>query len=149
VVTDSKSGEKLAGVTVIVTGPSLSGAQTAITDENGQYSIGNLPQGTYLTTYYYADLTIERSGIEVQKNRVTRAYQKINPAQAGGEVIRIVGRAPTIDPTSTRGHHDRQELHRNIPTPGAPSAPSAALSSDPQGRLARHFGGFQHIDRHR
>ena len=45
VVTDGKTGEKLAGVTVIVTSPALSQTQTAITDENGYYQIGQLPPG--------------------------------------------------------------------------------------------------------
>lgn len=42
-VTDSKTGEKLPGVTVIATSASLAQAQTAITDENGQYKISDLP----------------------------------------------------------------------------------------------------------
>ena len=36
-VTDSKTGEKLVGVTVTVTSTSLQGAQTAITAEKGVY----------------------------------------------------------------------------------------------------------------
>ncbi len=150
-VTDSKSGEKLAGVTVVVTGPALGSAQTAITDENGQYSIGNLPQGTYLTTYYYADITIERSGLQVYKNKTTRAYQKINPAQAGGEVITIKGTVPTIDPTSTTQgvSISRNYTTQNIPTPGRTYESAAGRNTRRPARggvLGDDFGGFQHVE---
>ena len=100
-VVDSKSGEKLAGVTVIATSPSLAQAQTAITDENGQYKITDLPPGDYLVTFYYADITLERGGINIGVNKVTPVFQKLNQDQAGGEVVKITDTAPTIDPTST------------------------------------------------
>src|SRR5512139_1338376 len=74
VITDSKSGEKLAGVTVTVTSPSLQGAQTAITDENGFFKISELPPGEYLVTYYYLEITVERSGITVGVNKVTPGH---------------------------------------------------------------------------
>ena len=77
-VTDSKSGEKLAGVTVTVTSTSLQGAQTAITDENGFYKIAPLPPGDYLVTFYYLELTVERSGIGVGVNRTTPVFQKLD-----------------------------------------------------------------------
>src|SRR5438132_14397202 len=67
-VTDSKTGDKLAGVTVIATSPSLPQAQTAITDENGQYKITDLPPGDYLMTFYYGDITLERGGINLGAN---------------------------------------------------------------------------------
>ncbi|HEX5060388.1 MAG TPA: carboxypeptidase-like regulatory domain-containing protein, partial [Kofleriaceae bacterium] len=101
VVTDGKSGEKLAGVTVIVTSPALAQTQTAITDENGAYQVGALPPGEYLVTFYYADITVERSGIRVGIDKTTPVYQKLNMAAAGGETIKISDTAPTIDPTST------------------------------------------------
>src|ERR1051325_2895674 len=65
VVTDQKTGDKLAGVTVIVTSPAMSQTQTAITDENGFYKITELPPGEYLVTFYYADITIEQNGVHV------------------------------------------------------------------------------------
>jgi hypothetical protein len=42
-VCDAKTGEVLAGVTVIATSPTMQGSQTAITDEHGQYAIVDLP----------------------------------------------------------------------------------------------------------
>jgi len=119
VVTDGKSGEKLAGVTVIVTSPALSQTQTAITDENGAYQVGALPPGDYLVTFYYADITVERSGIRVGIDKTTPVYQKLNMAAAGGETIKISDTAPTIDPTSTtQGITIDKNYLKNIPVPG-------------------------------
>ena len=94
---------------------------------------------------------IERSGIQVYKNKSTRVYQKINPAQAGGEVIKIVGRAPTIDATSTtQGVTINREYTKNIPTPGrAYAAVAGALAHigraghppPPPLNLVADFGG--------
>jgi hypothetical protein len=151
VVIDSKSGEKLAGVTVVATGPALMGGQTAISDENGEYALTNLPQGTYLTTYYYADLTVERSGIEVYKNKTTRATQKLDPSRASGEVIRITGRVPTIDPTSTTTGVTINRLYstQNIPVPGRTYESAGGRNTRRPaagGVLGDDFGGFQHVE---
>ena len=119
VVTDGQTGEKLAGVTVIVTSPALSQTQTAITDENGSYQVGALPPGDYLVTFYYADITVERSGIRVGIDKTTPVYQKLNMAAAGGETIKIQDTAPTIDPTSTsQGITIDKNYLKNIPVPG-------------------------------
>src|SRR5580765_4672638 len=100
-VTDANTGEKLAGVTVIATSPAMQGTQTAITDENGFYKINELPPGEYLVTFYYADLTLERNGVNVGVNKTTPVFQKLNQSAAGGEVVKIHDSAPSIDPTST------------------------------------------------
>ena len=119
VVTDSKTGEKLVGVTVVATSPASSGPQTAITDEAGNYSIGNLPPGTYNMTFYYGDVTIERSNVQVGANKVAPVYQKIAAAQSGGEVIRVEASAPTIDQTSTtQGISISQDYLRSVPGTG-------------------------------
>ena len=119
VITDSRSSEKLAGVTVTVTSPSLQGAQTAITDDNGFFKISELPPGEYLITYYYLEITVERSGITVGVNKVTPGHQKLDQSKAGGETVKIEDSAPTIDPTSTtQGITIDKNYIKNIPVPG-------------------------------
>lgn len=119
VVTDSKTGEKVPGATVIVSSPQLSQTQTTITDDSGAYKIANLPPGNYLVAFYYGDLTLERSGIRVDKNKVVAVYQKLDQSKAGGETIKVSARAPTIDPTSTtQGITISKDYMRNIPVPG-------------------------------
>ena len=101
VITDAATGEPLAGVTVVASSPALQGTQAAITDDNGQYEITNLPPGVYLITAYYVEVEVRRTGLNVSANRTTPGYLQIDTTQAKGEVITIQGLAPAIDPTST------------------------------------------------
>src|SRR5688572_16697315 len=89
-VTDEASGEPLAGVTIVVSSPALQGTQTAFSDENGLYKISSLPPGTYLVTFYFNQVTIERPEIAVGLNKVTAVFQPIKEAYTGGEVVRII-----------------------------------------------------------
>ncbi len=118
VVTDSKTGDALPGVTIIVTASGVS-TQSTITDERGAYKIANLPPGTYLVTFYYLDVTIERSDIIVGVQKTTPVYLKMGGGDGKGEVVRIEGHAPTIDPTSTQqGITIDKDYLKNIPVPG-------------------------------
>ncbi len=119
VVSDSSTGETLAGVTVVVTSPALQGTQSAITGGNGYYKISNLPSGNYVVTFYYSDITVRKSDQVVTVNKSTPVYIKIDTTHAGGEVINVEGRAPTVDPTSTnQGITLDQNYTKNIPVPG-------------------------------
>ncbi|MBL9019407.1 MAG: TonB-dependent receptor [Myxococcales bacterium] len=147
-VTDSKTGEKLPGVTVIATSPSLAQAQTAITDENGLYKITDLPPGDYLITFYYADITLERGGVNVGVNRTTPVFQKLNQAQAGGEVVKITDTAPTIDPTSTtQGITIDKNYIKNIPVPGRTFESTLGAAAGSQGDgLGVSFSGSSSLE---
>lgn len=57
--------EALPGVTIVVTGPSLDGARTAISDGDGNYKLTELPAASYTVTFYYADWQIEQTGVGV------------------------------------------------------------------------------------
>ncbi|MBA3503372.1 MAG: carboxypeptidase regulatory-like domain-containing protein, partial [Deltaproteobacteria bacterium] len=117
-VTDKKSGEKLAGVTVTLTSQKNNVVATMITDDNGLYFFDNLPTGDYQITYYYAELTVERK-LKVAANKVTAAYQKLDLRKSGGEVVKIYDSAPTIDPTSTtQGITIDKNYHKTVPVPG-------------------------------
>jgi hypothetical protein len=64
---DAESGEVLAGVTVVATSPVLAQTQSAITDDNGYYLIGDLPTGEYLVTSYYLESTLEHPHVWVSR----------------------------------------------------------------------------------
>jgi hypothetical protein len=118
-VTDKKSSTGLAGVTVVATSPTLSSPATAITDDKGNYSFGQLPPGKYLFTFYYGDVTQERSGVDVGAGKVATVAQKLDSGVVGGETIRIQDSAPTIDATSTtQGMTITRDYITNIPVPG-------------------------------
>jgi hypothetical protein len=148
VVTDAASGDGLAGVTVVVTSPALQGTQSAITDGSGVYKITNLPPGMYSATFYYSDITVRRNNIGVGINRTTPGYVKMNTSQAGGEVIVIDDKAPTVDVTSTnQGIRLDQDYTRNIPVPGRTfeSALGAAPGSSGDG-MGVSFSGSSSLE---
>jgi hypothetical protein len=117
-VTDKKTGEKVAGVTVIAIKKGTKETHTAITDERGEVAI-SLPPGTYDVTYFYGDMTVERSGINVAANQMTPVYQKLDSAALTGETIAITDRAPMVDVTSTsQGVTLERDYVRGIPVPG-------------------------------
>ncbi|MEO8706650.1 MAG: carboxypeptidase regulatory-like domain-containing protein [Kofleriaceae bacterium] len=148
VVSDQQSGERLPGVTVVATSPSLQGTQTAITDENGTYSIGDLPPGSYTISMYYADVQVQRAGVTVGVNKVTPVFQKLNQRMAAGEVIAIKDTAPVIDQGSTRtGVTLDKNYTRNIPTGrtfGAATGAAAGSQKIRQGKGANgKFSGYE------
>src|SRR5438309_6893606 len=71
VVKDKASGDPVAGVTVVATSPAMKRTETAITDEQGRYKLAGLPTGTYLVTFYYADLSLEHAHVAVAAGRTT------------------------------------------------------------------------------
>ena len=60
------SGAVLPGVTVTATSPSVIGAQTQVTDENGTYRFPAVPPGIYELTFELAGFnTVKRGGIQI------------------------------------------------------------------------------------
>jgi hypothetical protein len=130
VITDKRTGEKLAGVSVVVTSPALGQSQSVISDDQGSYRLSGLPAGVYLVEFFYADEHLQLSGVAVAKQRVTPLYQQIDESKAGGEVVKIEAKAPTIDPTSTKQSITIEKNYiKNIPVPGRTF--DAALGSAP------------------
>jgi hypothetical protein len=146
VVTDAESGDALPGVTVVATS-TASAAQTAITDEKGAYKITDLSPGQYLVTFYYLDATIERS-VPVGLQKVTPVYQKIDTKASKGEVVRIEGKTPAIDPTSTaQGITIDKDYLKNIPVPGRTFEAALGAAAGSQGdRLGVAFSGSTSLE---
>jgi hypothetical protein len=147
-VADEATGESLVGVTIVVTSPALQNPQTAISDENGFYKIADLPSGNYLVTFYYAKLTIERSGVVVGINKTTPVFQRLKLSQATGEIVKITDTAPAIDPTSTtQGITIDKDYLKNVPVPGRTfeSALGAAAGSQGDG-LGVSFSGSSSLE---
>ncbi len=134
VITDAMSGDALVGVTVVATSQG-NATQTAITDDNGAYKITELAPGEYLVTFYYLDITLERP-VRVGLQKVTPVYQKLDPSTAKGEVVRIEGGAPTIDPTSTaQGITIDKNYLKNIPVPGRSFESALGAAAGSQGDI--------------
>ncbi len=90
-ITDARSNEPLPGATVIASAPHLAGSQAAITDENGNYQLTNLPAGSYLLTFYYLDVTVERDNVTVSSLDSTLVSQRLDSTMVANEPIRVHG----------------------------------------------------------
>lgn len=78
-VHDWNTGEKLVGVTVVLSSPELgNNIQVAVTDEHGYYEVTQLPAGTYLATFFYNNMTLERPDVTVVATKVTPVFVKID-----------------------------------------------------------------------
>ncbi|HET9986896.1 MAG TPA: carboxypeptidase regulatory-like domain-containing protein, partial [Kofleriaceae bacterium] len=120
VLTDKKTGEKLAGATVVVTSPALQGEQVAISDEQGSYRINALPPGNYMVTFYYGDSTTQHPNVSVRDKQVAQVAQKLDQSQASkGEVIQITASAPMIEQsTMATGIVVDKDYIKSLPPPG-------------------------------
>ncbi|MGE5184709.1 MAG: TonB-dependent receptor domain-containing protein [Acidobacteriota bacterium] len=134
IVTDKKTGEPMAGVTVVVSSTALNQTQTAITDDKGTYRVTDLPPGDYDVTFYFADISVAQNGVRVGINKTAPVYQKIDQTQAGGETIKVEAKAPTIDPTSTtQGITIDKEYLNNVPVPGRTFEAALGAAAGSQG----------------
>jgi outer membrane receptor protein involved in Fe transport len=116
-VRDQSNNEPVIGATVVASGPALQGTQATITDETGQYTIANLPPGTYSVVIYYADAQFSRTNVLVQLGKLAKVNININTQAQAGETIVIEGRAPLIDQNSTKtGNTVTRDYTENIPT---------------------------------
>ena len=131
-VTDAKTGEALAGVTIVATSGQAS--PTTITEEDGTYKISDLTPGNYLVTFFYGDATIERRGIGVGVQKTTPVFLKIDTQKAVTVTIIINDKPPAIDPTSTsQGITIDSEYTKNIPVPGRTFASALGAAAGSQG----------------
>jgi outer membrane receptor protein involved in Fe transport len=115
VVTDEASGAPLAGVIITATAHGRADTQSAISDVDGSYQIGELLPGAYDLTFVLDRTTATHTGIDVAVDRTTTLYQKLRI----GDVIHVVGTPPPIDVTNGTHHArvDRGYLE-NVPIPG-------------------------------
>jgi len=92
------SGAILPGVTIEVSSPALiEKTRTAVTDGAGQYTIVNLPVGTYTVSFTLTGFnTIRREGIEVLTNFTANVNGEMKVG-ALAETITVSGETPIVD----------------------------------------------------
>src|SRR5688572_10842750 len=116
VITDADSKEALGGVTVVATSPALQGETAALSDEQGLYTISNLPPGTYTITAMFAGATSERTGVVIAIDKTVAANLTISLKAAEGEVYTIEEKAPNVDvASSTVGVTVTKDYIENVP----------------------------------
>lgn len=115
-VTD-ESGAPLPGVTVTISGPSLMGTRTYITDARGVYRFPALPPGTYtIKAELQGFATVVQENVRL--TTTTTLTIDITMKQAAvAEELTVVAKAPTVDvkSTETASVSLSNEILRNIP----------------------------------
>ncbi len=146
-VTDASTNAPVADVVVTVTSPNLQGEETAVTDANGLYRIGNLPPGDYtirLDKETYKPFT--RGGIGLRSDVTLRVDSQLLPEALKEEIV-VVGAPPTVDVgSSNTGLNVSSDFAKRVPLvrPGSSSGGAvrsfeAAAQATPQAN-ADDFG---------
>ncbi len=109
-------GAALPGATVTVTSPNLQGAQTQVSDSDGNYRFLSLPPGRYTVKVELASFkTVEQNNVEVGLDRTVTLPVTLQLAGVS-ESVTVTGLSPTIDTTSTvTGVNAGADLFERIP----------------------------------
>jgi outer membrane receptor protein involved in Fe transport len=108
------------GATVRVTSPNLISPQTATTDDNGHYTILNLPPGRYNVTVEATGKgfdKFEKANVEVNLSRTSAVDVELRPAAVGGVVNVTDTSGAAVDVVgNTSGSNVSTEQFSNFPT---------------------------------
>jgi len=100
-VTDTSSAV-LPGVTVTATSPSMIGAQTQVTNDNGSYRFPAVPPGTYTLMFELAGFNaIKREGVQISLGFSANVNAEMSVATLQ-ETVTVTGDSPVIDTSATR-----------------------------------------------
>ena len=94
-VVQSADGSPLPGVTVAVSGPLLPAGRTAVTDEEGRFSVLRLPPGEYQVSAALEGMGSVTRPVVVALERDTQVDLALNPTVS--EEITVEAALPTID----------------------------------------------------
>ena len=119
-VVKDASGAVLPGVNVEVASPALiEKTRTAITNESGQYTVINLPPGTYSVTFMLPGFsTTRRDGLEMLANFTATVNAEM---RVGGvtETVEVTAETPLVDTQSSAvARAVTKEIIRMIPSGG-------------------------------
>ena len=109
-VTDD-SGGVLPGVTVTVTGASMMGARTDVTNAQGIYRFLGLPAGDYTVKFELAGFgTVNKAGIRIGIGFTANVPAKLGVKSLSDEVT-VTSEGAPIDVTSTRAQVNYNKDH--------------------------------------
>src|SRR5688500_12432837 len=98
-VTDT-SGAVLPGVTLSLTGSSVMGVRSAVSDDQGSYRFGLLPPGAYTLKFEIPGFNaVVREGIQLTAG-FTSTLNVVMNVGAVSEAITVVGASPLMDVTN-------------------------------------------------
>ena len=104
------------GVTVTVEGPNLQGALSAVTSENGDYILPQLPPGTYTVTFTLSGFGRQQRTIAVAPTQTVPLNVTLGVASLD-ETVNVVGKsADVLTQTAQVATNFQQELIAMLPT---------------------------------
>ena len=115
-VSDKKTHEAVAGVTVVATGGRTT--ETAITEEDGTFRFTGLVPGNYTVTFYYAEISASQAGVSVAAQNTARVHYELDQDAVKGVLIPIQGRPPIIRPSPQQGDVIGRDEMDHLPNPG-------------------------------
>jgi hypothetical protein len=99
-VTDN-SGGVLPGVTVTATSPSMIGAQTQVTNDNGTYRFPAVPPGIYTVAFELGGFSgVKREGVSISLGFTATLNVELAVATLQ-ETVTVTGDSPVIDTSAT------------------------------------------------
>jgi len=116
-IVSDEEGTPLPGVNVSLSGPSLMGIRTFVTDATGEYRFPALPPGTYeVKAELQGFATIIRENIRLSTTATLAVDIAMKPAALEEEVT-VIAQSPTVDvkSTETASVTLSNEILRNIP----------------------------------
>lgn len=129
-VTDASTNAPVPDVVVTVTAPTLQGEETAVTDANGLYRIGNLPPGDYairLDKESYKPFA--RGNIGLRADVTLRLDSQLLP-EALKEEVTVVAQNPTVDVgSSNTGLGVTSDFAKRVPLVRPGSSSGGAVRS--------------------
>jgi outer membrane receptor protein involved in Fe transport len=104
------------GVTVTLEGPNLQGALTAVTSENGDYILPQLPPGTYTVTFTLSGFASQQRTMAVAPTQTVPLNVTLGLATLD-ETVNVVGKAADVlTQTAQVATNFQQELIAMLPT---------------------------------
>lgn len=111
-VLNEETGQPLAGVTVVVSGPALQAEQAESTDAGGRYTVTQIPVGSdYVVRFYFNDVIVERPGVRLSQGQALNINVRMPTQKKKGDVIVVKERAPAVDTVNT---DTRTEINQEI-----------------------------------
>src|SRR5712691_11492480 len=111
-----QNGAAVRGATVTVTSPNLISPQTATTNDNGRYSILNLPPGPYKIAVEATGFAkFEQDNVPVNLGRTPTGDAQLKLASVGA-IVTVVGGAAVDTAQNTTGSNVSSDQFSNFPT---------------------------------
>jgi hypothetical protein len=112
VVTNAKTGDRLAGALVVLQCTCLQGQREATTNDNGLYAFANLPPGTYTIQVLSGEADVSKVAT-LPRNAKFRANFKVDPQNEFKRVVRV--KAAAVEQSTSVGRTVSMDEFRNIP----------------------------------